>query len=110
MKSIIYLLLFFISFASFSQQKAIEVTNKKTGKVVLFEENQRIKIRTVAGKKYIGNLKILDSISFSVNDQTVKIDSLKNIKKYPKKLATIKSVVFFTGLATIGASIVAAAS
>jgi len=39
MKSIIYLLLFFISYAAFSQQKAIEVTNKKTGKVVLFEEN-----------------------------------------------------------------------
>lgn len=110
MKNIVYLLLFFISFTAFSQQKAIEITNKKTGKVILLEENQRIKIRTLAGKKHIGNLKILDSLSFSVNDQTVKIDSLKNIKKQPKKLATAKTIVFYTGLATIGASIAAAVS
>ncbi|HEY6143526.1 MAG TPA: hypothetical protein VIV55_08960 [Flavobacterium sp.] len=110
MKSIIYFLLFFISYAAFSQQKAIEVTNKKTGKVVLFEENQRIKIRTLAGKKYVGNLKIQDSLSFSVDSQSVKIDSLKNIKVYPKKLATFKKVLFIGGLATLGASVIAAAT
>ena len=110
MKSIIYFLLFFISFTAFSQQKAIEVTSKKTGKIVLFEENQRIKIRTLTGKKHIGNLKILDSISFSVNDQTIKIDSLKNIKKYPKKLATVKTILFASGLTAIGASIVSSFS
>lgn len=110
MKNIIYVLLFFISFAAFSQQKAIEATDKKTGKVIFFEENQRIKIRTLAGKKYIGNLKISDNSSFTVNDQAIKIDSLKSIKKYPKKLATAKTALFITGLATLGASAVAAAT
>ncbi len=110
MKSILYLLLFFISFTAFSQQKAIEVTDKKTGKVILFEENQRIKVRTLAGKKYIGDLKISDNSTFTVNNQSIKIDSLKNIKKYPKKLATTKSILFFTGLTTVAGSIVAAAT
>ena len=108
MKTLIYVVVFLISFTAFSQQKAIEVTNIKTGKVKVFTENQRIKIRTLDGKKHVGNLKILDSLSFMVNDQSVKIESLKSIKLQPKTLATIKTVVFASGLAIVGASLVAA--
>lgn len=110
MKNLLYLFFFVISFAAFSQQKSIEITNKKTGKTIVYEENQRIKIRTLAGKKHIGNLKISDNSNFMVNNQSVKIDSLKSIKKYPKKIETTKKVLFATGLATLGASIVTAAS
>ena len=108
MKTLIYVVVFLISFTAFSQQKAIEVTNIQTGKVKVFTENQRIKIRTLDGKKHVGNLKILDSLSFTVNNQSVKIESLKSIKLQPKTLATIKTVVFASGLAIVGASLVAA--
>ena len=108
MKTLIYVVVFLISFTAFSQQKAIEVTNIETGKVKVFTENQRIKIRTLDGKKHVGNLKILDRLSFMVNDQSVKIESLKSIKLQPKTLATIKTVVFASGLAIVGASLVAA--
>ena len=108
MKTLIYVVVFLISFTAFSQQKAIEVTNIQTGKVKVFTENQRIKIRTLDGKKHVGNLKILDSLSFMVNDQSVKIESLKSIKLQPKTLATIKTVVFASGLAIVGTSLVAA--
>ena len=108
MKTLIYVVIFLISFTAFSQQKAIEVTNIQTGKVKVFTENQRIKIRTLDGKKHVGNLKILDSLSFMVNNQSVKIESLKSIKLQPKTLATIKTVVFASGLAIVGASLVAA--
>lgn len=108
MKNILYLILFFISFTVFSQQKVIEITNIKTGKVKVFEENQRIKIRTKDGKKFIGNLKFSDSLSFMVNNQSIKIDSLKSIKSQPKVLGTVKTVVLITGLTVVGASIIAA--
>jgi hypothetical protein len=108
MKTLIYVVVFLISFTAFSQQKAIEVTNIQTGKVKVFAENQRIKIRTLDGKKHVGNLKILDSLSFTVNNQSVKIESLKSIKLQPKTLATVKTVVFATGLAIVGSSLVAA--
>ncbi|SHG31309.1 hypothetical protein SAMN05443549_103222 [Flavobacterium fluvii] len=108
MKNIIYLLVFLASFTSFSQQKAIEITNVKTGKVKYFAENQRVKIRTLDGKKLIGNLKFSDSLSFTVNNQSVKIDSLQSIKKQPRTLATVKTVVLITGLAIVGASLIAA--
>lgn len=108
MKNTIYLLLFFVSLTAFSQQKVIEITNIKTGKIKIFEENQRIKIRTLDGKKHIGNLKILDSLSFAINNQSIKIDNLQSIKIQPKKLATVKTVVMVTGIAIVGSSLIAA--
>ena len=108
MKNILYVLVFLASLTSFSQQKSIEITNVKTGKTKYFEENQRIKIRTLDGKKHVGNLKFSDSLSFTVNNQPIKIDSLQSIKKQPKTMATIKTVVFITGLAIVGSSLVAA--
>lgn len=108
MKNIFYLLAFFVPFTIFSQQKAIEITNIKTGKVKVFEEKQRVKIRTLDGKKHIGNLVISDSLTLIVNNQSVKIDSLQSIKKQPKTLATVKTVVLTTGLVIIGASLIAA--
>jgi hypothetical protein len=108
MKNIIVALVFLVSFSVFSQHRAIEITNIKTGKVKVFEENQRIKIRTLDGKKHVGNLKILDSLNFTVNNQSVKIDSLKSIKNQPKVLGTVKTVVLISGLVIVGASIIAA--
>lgn len=108
MKKTIYLLVFLFSLTAFSQQRLIEITNVKTGKVKVFEENQRVKIRTLDGKKHIGNLKFSDSLSFTVNNHSIKIDSLQSIKKEPKTMATIKTVVLITGLATVGTSLIAA--
>ncbi|MBX9806610.1 MAG: hypothetical protein K2X95_02305 [Flavobacteriaceae bacterium] len=108
MKNIFYLVLFFVSFTVFSQQKVMEITNIKTGKVKIFEENQRIKIRTKDGKKHIGYLKFSDSLNFTVNNQSIKMDSLKSIKSQPKVLGTVKTVVLITGLSVVGASIIAA--
>ena len=108
MKKTIYLLVFLFSLMAFSQQRLIEITDVKTGKVKVFEENQRIKIRTLDGKKHIGNLKFSDSLSFTVNNHSIKIDSLQSIKKEPKTMATIKTVVLITGLATVGTSLIAA--
>jgi hypothetical protein len=108
MKKTIYLLVFLFSLTAFSQQRLIEITNVKTGKTKVFEENQRVKIRTLDGKKHVGNLKFSDSLSFTVNNQSVKIDSLQSIKKQPKTLATIKTVVLVAGLAIVGSSLAAA--
>jgi hypothetical protein len=108
MKNVVYLLVFLISLTGFSQQKGISITNIKTGKVKVFEENQRIKIRTLDGKKYVGNLKISDSLNFTINNHSIKMDSLQSIKNQPKVLGTVKTVVLITGLAIVGASIVAA--
>ncbi len=108
MKFSIYLVLFLIATTAFAQQKTVEITNVKTGKIIVFEENQRVKIRTLDGKKHIGNLKFSDSLTLVVDNQSIKIDSLKSMKKQPKTLATIKTVFEIVGLATVGTSLVLA--
>lgn len=108
MRNRIYLVLLFISFTVFSQQRTLEITNIKNGKVKVFEENQRIKIRTLDHKKWVGNLKITDSVSFTVNNHPIVLDSLQSIKNQPKVLGTVKTVVLISGLAIVGASLIAA--
>lgn len=108
MKNRIYLVLLLISFTVFSQQRTLEITNIKNGKVKVFIENQRIKIRTLDHKKWVGNLKITDSLSFTVNNHPIAIDSLQSIKSQPKVLGTVKTVVLISGLAIVGASLIAA--
>ena len=108
MRNRIYLVLLLISFTVFSQQRTLEITNIKDGKVKVFVENQRIKIRTLDHKKWVGNLKITDSVSFTVNNQKIQLDSLQSIKNQPKVLGTVKTVVLISGLAIVGASLIAA--
>ncbi len=108
MKNILYLLLFFITCTVYSQQKTIQISNIKTGKVKFFEENQRVKIRTLDGKKYVGNLKFSDSLTLTIKNQSIKIDSIKSIKKQPIVLSTIKTVVLVAGLSVVASSLVVA--
>jgi hypothetical protein len=109
MKNTLYILLLLISFAGFSQNKALELKNKQTGKTILFEENQRIKVRTLDGKKSIGKLTFSDNETLIINNKTIKLDSLQSVKTQPRVLGTIKTIVLATGLSVVGASLIAAA-
>lgn len=108
MKNIIYLLALFISFTAFSQHRAIEITNIESGKTRVFEENQRIKIRTLDRKKYVGKLTFSDNETIIIEGQSFKIDSLLSIKSQPKVIGTVKTVVLFTGLAVVATSLIVA--
>lgn len=110
MKNTFHLLLLFITFSAFSQHKAIEITNIKTGKTKVFEENQRIKLRTLDGKKRIGNLSFANNETLIINKNEIKIDSVQSIKNQPKTLATIKTIILGTGLAVVGSSLISAAN
>ncbi|WP_310557718.1 hypothetical protein [Flavobacterium sp.] len=104
----IYLLVLFFSFSAFAQHRTLQITNLKNGQITVFEENQRVKIRTLDHKKWVGNLTFTDSLSFTVNNHKIAIDSLQSIKNQPKSVATFKTVVLISGAALIGASIIAA--
>ncbi|WP_310378901.1 hypothetical protein [Flavobacterium sp.] len=110
MKNLFYCLLALISFTAIAQQKTIQITNITNGKIKIYEENQRVKIRTLEGKKLVGNLTFTDNETFVINNQSIKIDSVLSIKKQPKLLGTIRTVVLVTGLAIVGSSIIVAAS
>lgn len=108
MKNSIYLLAFLFCLNAICQQKSLELTNIKNGKIKVINENQRIKIRTFNHKKWVGILKIQDSVTFLVGNQTIKIDSLQSIKNQPKLVGTLKKIILYSGVAIVGASLVKA--
>lgn len=65
-------------------------------------------IITLDGKKSVGNLKFSNNETLLINKQNIKLDSVQSIKKQPKVLGTIKTIVLVTGLSVVGASLVAA--
>ncbi len=110
MKIIVLLLILFISITVFSQQKAIEITNINSGKITVFDENTRVKIRTLDTKKHVGHFIISDNETLIIDNESIKIDSILSIKKQPKITGTIKTIVLITGLAVLGSSIIVASS
>lgn len=108
MKNILYLLVFFVSFSVFAQHKAFEITNIRTNKVKVFEENQRVKVRTLDGKKHVGNLQFSDNQTLLINNESIQMDSISSIKNQPKIFGTVKTVVLITGLAIVGTSVIVA--
>ncbi len=110
MKTLLYLFLLLTAFNVFSQQKAFEITNIKNGKVKIFVENQRVKIRTLDRKKHVGKIHFSDNQTLIINHKLVKVDSILTIKRQPLILGTIKTGLFLTGIAAVGASAVSATS
>ncbi|MGK4569160.1 hypothetical protein [Flavobacterium sp. 3HN19-14] len=109
MKNILCLLAFFATFSAFAQ-KTLELTNIESGKVKIYEENQRIKVRTLDGKKHVGLLHFSNDGEILVDKFPIKPDNILSIKSQPKVLGTIKTVVLVAGLAIVGSSIVVAAA
>ena len=99
-----------MTFSVFSQQKVIEMTTLKNGKIKYFTENLRVKIRTLDRKKHVGKIHFSDNQTLLINNKLVKIDSILSIKKQPLILGTLKTGLLFTGITAIGASAVSATS
>ena len=110
MKTLLYTLLFLQSFHSFAQQKAFEITNSTTGKKQLYVENTRLKIRTLDRKKHVGRIHFSDNSTLLIANKPIKIDSILSVKRQPIVLGTFKTVLFLTGLTTVGASLIQASS
>lgn len=88
----------------------LEITNINSGKTKVYTENQRVKVRTLDGKKHIGVLHFSDNEAFTVGDHIIKTDSILSIKANPKVLGTVKTVVLATGLAIVASAVIVASA
>jgi len=108
MKKILFLLTLLLSLTTFSQQKAFEITNIKSGETKIYQENERVKLRTIDRKKLVGELHFVDNQTLLIGESTVKLDSILSVKANPKTLGTIKTIVLVTGLAIVATSVIVA--
>ncbi len=108
MKAILSFLILFVSLNTLAQTKKLEVTNTETGRTVLFESEQRVKITTEDRKKLVGTLTFPDTESIAIDGVAVKLDNIQSVKNFPKKGRTFKNIVIGTGLGLVAGSGVAA--
>ncbi len=74
------LALLFINVNIFSQEKGINLVNKKTNKTIFIKENLRTKVKTIDGITFVGNLKIIDKNTINIDGTNISIQSIIKIR------------------------------
>ncbi len=83
MKTILFAIVFFMVTNVNSQEKYLSITNPESGKVSVFKENKRIRVKTINGGKLSGKLKIMDNDEVMIKNVIVPITSIARIKNNP---------------------------
>jgi hypothetical protein len=107
MKNLLLFLIFIFSFHAFAQ-KSVEVTNVKTGAIVIFEQSQRVKVVTKNKEKHFGRIEIADAETISLSGEVIKLDDIYNIKSHSVGRAIGSGVVIAAGYVIIVAGLVVA--
>lgn len=58
----------------------MEISKKGSEETRIFNENKRVKVRTLEGEKFIGRFEIIDQNSIKIKDNIIFLDSISNIK------------------------------
>ncbi|RNC89615.1 MAG: hypothetical protein ED555_09095 [Allomuricauda sp.] len=96
MKSL--LLLFALALCSLqlnAQESYIELTKNSSGKTKIIQELKRVKIKTITGQKYIGNLVIVNEETLRIDKTEIPISEVVRIKRKSGG-AVAASIVFYT--------------
>jgi hypothetical protein len=83
MKAIFLAVCLLVAASTFSQEKILSITNAETGKVTVFNQNERVKIKTIQGDKIKGNLLITDDNQIMIKDILVPVSNIEKIKRHP---------------------------
>jgi hypothetical protein len=98
MKALLLAVCFLVVFSAFSQEKVLSISNSETGKVTVFKQNERVKIKTLQGGKIKGTLFIADDNQIMIKNILVPISNIEKIKRNPLVLNILVSgTLFFIG-------------
>lgn len=77
----IFILFFLLIFSLPTMaQEALKISKTGSDKVKLFEENKRVKVKTVEGEKHIGRFQIIDDQNIAIKGKIIPLSSIANIK------------------------------
>ncbi|NNL16849.1 MAG: hypothetical protein HKO81_09455 [Flavobacteriaceae bacterium] len=105
----ISLLLFGLLFINLviAQDQAIKITNQITKKEVVIKENKRIKIKTRNGEKISGRFMIENDNTISVNNHTINLIDIEEIKRNPFLISVLTSgLLIYGGAITAGFGVI----
>lgn len=95
MKALLLVVCFFVVTNVFSQEKFLSISNTETGKVSVFKQNERVKVKTQQGGKIKGNLLIVDENQIMIKNILIPISNVEKIKHNPLVLNVLISGTFF---------------
>jgi hypothetical protein len=110
MKALLLAACFLVVFSAFSQEKVLSISNSETGKVTVFKQNERVKIKTLQGGKIKGTLFIADDNQIMIKNILVPISNIEKIKRNPLVLNILVSGTLFIigGYGVLGGLVVLA--
>lgn len=85
------------------QEQAIKLTNQKTQKEIIIQENKRIKVKMQDGRKFSGRYKIENPDTLSIRGQTFALADVVELKRNPLLISTLTGgVLVYAGALTAG--------
>ncbi len=102
LKMKIHFLLFSLLFTiiTFSQNKALKITNSTLQKQIIIKEHKRIRLKTKNGERLSGRFAILDKNYILIKHRKVAIDEIIKLKRNPLLASIIISGFFYYNAAT----------
>ena len=82
----------------FAQEGRLVMTNLNTSKEKVIKENKRIKIKTIAGGKLVGRLRIFDENTIELKGVLISLSHIEKIKTHP----LIGSIGHMVGMLALG--------
>lgn len=95
MKSMLLVICVLLVTNVFSQEKFLSISNNETGKVSVFKQNERVRVKTLQGGKIKGNLFITDDNQVMIKNILIPITSIERIKRNPLALNILVSGTLF---------------
>ncbi|MCG8582101.1 MAG: hypothetical protein MI866_19405 [Bacteroidales bacterium] len=92
-----------------SQDKQLVATITTSNKNIVFTEGQRVRLKTIDGKKISGKLNIIDNESFFIKNTIIHVDEIIKIKKNPLIISVVTGgILIFTGITLFNAGLIGA--
>ena len=103
MKTILLVIALLIATSAISQEKYLSVSDSVTGKEKVFNQNKRVRVKTIEGGKLIGKLKIMNDEQVMIKNIIIPLTSIEKIKNNPLALNILVStcIIFIGGSSVV---------
>lgn len=106
MKALFILFSLCWSISLFSQEKVIAITHPEQVKTWQLVDGERIRLKTMDGERYSGEMKILDDETLIIRGKEIRINDIAKIKRHPRVLTVLTGIAMtYFGSGFVGAGV-----
>jgi hypothetical protein len=106
----VVLFILLITTINFAQTNSIVLERKGKDRQIVVKENNRVKITTVEGEKFVGRFSIIDEHTIQINGKAILLDSIATFEKRSTFSSIIRPITISTGIAFVIVGIAGAVS